>query len=161
MVSLIPRQASVSGFSYDRISTSVVETWLENDSKSRIALEAIDNSVEFLESFQLSLFHEARHEVCKPDASLLGIERGRQHIRVASIALFCRELPRWRQLESASLLRVEQSREHTGRVEPRRTVPVDGTVKSNERCCVHISDDPIIADGLVTARGIQPIRQES
>src|SRR2546427_9951816 len=161
MMSLIPRQTSISSFSYDRISASIVETWLKGDSKPRVALEAIDNSVEFLKPFQLSLFHETRHEVCKPDASLLGIERGRQHIRVASIALLCRELPRRRQLESASLLRVTQSGEHTGRVEPRRTVPVNGTVTSNDRCCVHISDDPIIADGLVTARGIQPIRQES
>src|SRR5712692_1417102 len=160
-MSLIPRQASVSGFSYDRISASIVETWLKSDSKSRPALEAIDNSVEFMESFQLSLFHETRHEVCKPDASLLRIERGRQHVRIALIALLCRELPRRRQLESASLLRVEQSCKHTGRVEPWCTVPVNGTVKSNERCTVHVSDDPVIADRLVTARGTQPIRQES
>ena len=96
MVSLIPRQTSVSCFSYDRASSSVVEAWLKSDSKSRIALEAIDNSVEFLESLQLTLLHEARHEVCKPDASLLGIERGHQYVRVGSVALFCRELPRWR-----------------------------------------------------------------
>src|SRR2546422_10797970 len=131
MMSLIPRQTSVSSFSYDRISASIVETWLKGDSKPRVALEAIDNSVEFMESFQLSLFHETRHEVCKLDASLLGIEGGRQYVRLAFIALLCRELPRRRQLESPPLLRVPQCCRHAGRVEPWPTGLVYRTATAN------------------------------
>ena len=68
---------SLPSLQYDRFSPGIVETRLESDSESRITVLTIYDPVDFLKSYQFSLFHKTRHKVGKLDAPLFGIERSR------------------------------------------------------------------------------------
>ncbi len=76
LVTLVLRCASFSSLQYCRLSSRIVQTRLENNSKSKFPLDAVDNSVNLMQSLQFAFLHETGHEVCELDPTLLRFENG-------------------------------------------------------------------------------------
>src|SRR6267143_1893670 len=76
LVTLVFRCATFSSILYCRLSSRVVQTRLENNSKPKFSLDTIDNSVNLMQSLQFAFLHETGHEVCELDPTLLRLENG-------------------------------------------------------------------------------------
>ena len=88
-----------------------------------------------------------RHEIVQLADAVRAHEAGDEHRRVRQVQLLGDVVAALgRDLEVAALVRVEQRREHAGRIEPRTAEPVDRAVGGHEGGGLQVADHSVIAD---------------
>ena len=88
-----------------------------------------------------------RHEVLHLGDAVRRQEAGDQHVRIREVELLRRTvLDDRRDAVVAAALTVEDRAEHARRVEARAAVPVDPSVRADERDAVQIADDAVLGD---------------
>ena len=88
-----------------------------------------------------------RHEVLDLADACRREETGDEDVRVREVELFRRPVVQRRSdpVEAAAVL-VEDRAEHARRVEARAAVPVDPSVRADQRDAVQIADDAVLGD---------------
>ena len=103
------------------------------------------------------LIRAHRHEVNDLRHPVWREKTGNQDVCLRPVDLLVsRPGPGGRNLEVPTLFVVQNRGKHAGRVEIRAAEPIDGTVHSHQRRCMHVPDDAVVLDRLIS-HSVPPI----